>query len=101
MEPLLNNMPDISVFEKYAQLQLREPISHAPMHAETERNMCPGIRAVDDESVRFIKHCLVAVAGQIPHDDLITLSDSLTAKLIFARSTFMCASTSAANRPMN
>src|SRR5215475_4141691 len=39
--------------------------------------MLPRVLAIDDETVRVLDDLLVAVAGNIPHDDLVTLADAL------------------------
>ena len=36
---------------------------------------------IDDETVRLVDHILVAVAGNVPHDDLVAAADVLAGKL--------------------
>src|SRR6185295_2403340 len=59
------------------QLQLGEPHADAAVDAEAERQMGARASAVDDELVGTLDAFLVAVAGDVPHHDAVTLLDLL------------------------
>src|SRR5258708_5870715 len=66
---------------EHAQLHLGETQAEAAVDAETERDVVPGVLPVDDEVVRPVEHFLIAVAGGVPHQNLVTLSDHFAAEL--------------------
>src|SRR5262249_21176462 len=39
--------------------------------------MLPRVLAIDDETVRILDHFFIAVARNVPHDNLVTLADTL------------------------
>src|SRR5512135_2216736 len=61
-----------------AQLHLRDAVAHAAVDAETERDVMARTLAVDDELVRPLDRFLVAIAGDVPHDDAVALPDLVT-----------------------
>ena len=63
------------------QLQLRKAQAHAAVDAEAEREVRARSLAVDDEVVRLLDHLIVAVARDVPHDDLVALPDCLALEL--------------------
>src|SRR6516225_3527874 len=66
------------------QLHLRQPVADAAMDAEPERQMLTGPRAIDDKAIRLLDLFGIAVAGDIPHRDLVTLADALPVQLCVA-----------------
>src|SRR5262245_7873167 len=63
------------------QLDLGQPVTHAAMNARAERKVVPRPGPVDHEALRIVDDLLVAVAGDVPHDDLVASADSLAAQL--------------------
>src|SRR5262249_53748825 len=54
--------------------------------AETERKMGARPRAIDDEFVWSLDRLFIAVARDVPHDDLVALLDGLAAQLEILKS---------------
>src|SRR5205823_12666407 len=73
------------LFPQNAQLQLREAIADAAMDAEAEGQMLPRPCAIDDEVVRVLDRVWIAVARDVPHDDLVALFDGFAADLAIGR----------------
>src|SRR5437868_4854762 len=67
-EPLQNLLPD------HPQLHLGQAVADAAVDSEAERQVLAGAFAVDDECVRVLDRLLVAVARDVPHDDLLALA---------------------------
>ena len=63
------------------QLQFGEPIADATMNTGPERQVLARLGTIDDETVGRLDRILVAVARDIPHDDLIALGDRFAAEL--------------------
>src|SRR5580704_2212853 len=63
------------------QLHFGEALAHAAVNAEAEREMLPRPGAIDDEAIGVVDRLFVAVAGDVPHGDLVALADRLTANL--------------------
>src|SRR6185437_12679161 len=74
-EPLHDLLPED------LQLQLGEAIADAAVDAEPERHVVAHVRAVDPVVVGPLDHGLVAVAGEIPHGDLLACADGLAGQL--------------------
>src|SRR6266404_3405355 len=68
-----------------AYLHLRQPVADAAMDAGAERQMLPGLGATEDKALGILDRLLVAVAGDVPHDDLAALGDALAAQLRVGR----------------
>src|ERR1700754_3067080 len=64
-----------------AQLLLGETVADAAMDAGAKGEMLPRLGAVDDELIRALDLALVAVAGDVPHHDLVAFGDPPSAKL--------------------
>src|SRR6202046_1492170 len=62
------------------QLHFGQALADAAVNAEAERQMLAWAGAVDDEPVGLFDRLLVAVAGDIPHGDLVTLANELAAE---------------------
>src|SRR5581483_8622164 len=74
------------LFPDDLQLQLGQPHADAAVDAEAERQMRARPRTIDDELIRSLDRFLVAIAGNVPHHDLVALLDLLAAQLeIFER----------------
>src|ERR1700761_4692799 len=74
IEPLEDFFPDD------LELQLGKADSDAAMDAEAERQMRARPGAIDQEFVGTLDRLLVAVARDVPHDDLVALPDLLAAE---------------------
>ena len=61
------------LLEQDLQLQLGQPGADAAVDAEAERQVPPGVGPLDIEPFGIGKHALVAVARDVPHDDLVAL----------------------------
>ena len=59
------------LFPDDAQLQLGQAVADAAVDAEAEREVLARPLAVDDVGVRVVDHLVVAVARDVPHDDLV------------------------------
>ena len=70
------------LFPEYAQLEFRQAIAHATMHAKTECNMCPRVGSIDDQFIGIFKYRLITVARELPHHNFVTFFDVPSAKLI-------------------
>ena len=70
-EPLHDFFPDDP------QLHFGQPVAHAAMDAETERQVVARLRPIDDELVRSLDRFFVAVARHVPHQHLVALFDLL------------------------
>ena len=69
------------LFPQHLELQLREAVAHAAVDAEAEAHVLARPRAIDDEAAGVLDRLLVAVARDVPHDDLVALADLLAAEL--------------------
>jgi len=58
------------------QLHLCQPIADAAVNTEPEGQMLPGPRAVDDKTIGVLDLLGVPVARDIPHRDLLPLTDA-------------------------
>src|SRR5580692_5391696 len=65
---------------KDLQLQLGEAVADAAMDAKAKGQMLPRPLTIDDEAVRFRNRRFIAVAGQVPHRQLVALPDLLAAQ---------------------
>src|SRR5947209_13741547 len=74
IEALQNLFPDDF------QLQIGEPHAETAVDTEAERHMDARLRAIDNEIVRAFDHILVAIAGDVPHNDAVALPDALAVK---------------------
>src|SRR5690349_24986402 len=55
------------------ELQLGQPVSDATMDSESERDVPARVLAFNVVVIGPFDHVLVAVARDVPHDDLVTL----------------------------
>src|SRR5947209_4245166 len=62
------------------ELQLGKSQPDTAMYAEAERNVGARPRPVDYEFIRTLDHLLVAIAGDVPHHDLVAFFDLLAAE---------------------
>src|SRR6185503_2321604 len=63
------------------QLLLGKPVADTAMDARAKGKMLPHLRPIDDELVSAFDLVVVAIAGDVPHHDLVALGDLLAAKL--------------------
>src|SRR3546814_10134545 len=63
-----------------AQLHLGDAVADAAVDAGTERDVQARPGAVDDEAVGVLDRALVAVAGDVPHHDLVAGADGPAAE---------------------
>src|SRR4029453_798311 len=55
-----------------AQRHLGKTQAEATVDTETEREVVPRVPPLDDEVIRPLEHLLIAVAGGVPHKNLVT-----------------------------
>ena len=87
-----NHLDAIEAFQyflpQHAQLQFRQAVAHAAVDAETEGEVLADIGTIDDELVRALEHALIAIAGDVPHHDLVAPSDLAAGEFDVAISRF-------------
>src|SRR5689334_18847816 len=59
----------------HLQLHLCEPLADATMDAEAEGDVLARPGAIDHELVWSVDHIVIAVAGDVPHNDLVAFAD--------------------------
>src|ERR1700679_443811 len=62
------------------ELHFRETITQASMDTKTERHVLARTGAIDDELVWILDMLLVAIAGDVPDNDLVAGFDLLAAQ---------------------
>lgn len=67
------------------KLQLGQACADAAVDAMTERQVAPGIVAVDTKPCAIIEHGFVTIGREIPEHNLVTLAEKLTAKINILR----------------
>src|SRR5215469_7550242 len=72
-------------FPEYLQLQIRQSIADTAVNTCAVGEVLARLGPIDDEMVRPVDHTLVAVAGNVPHDDLVAAANVLAGKLGIAR----------------
>ena len=60
-------------FQQHRNLQFRQPGAHAAVDAKAERQVAAGICTCDIKGFCAREHALIAVATDVPDDDLVAL----------------------------
>src|SRR5204862_6937037 len=68
-----------------AQLEIRKPVADTTVDARAIGKMLARLGAVDDEGIGIVDGGFVAVARNVPHDDLVALANALTGQLDVTR----------------